>query len=124
MAVGAITVFIGVSLLSSRLVPPIASAIGWPIERLRGVTGRLARENAERNPSRTAVTAAALMIGLALVTFVTVLAAGLRARSTTRSTSSFAGDLVLQNKDGFSPIPTGAGARGREASRESRRSRR
>ena len=38
------------------------SAIGWPLERLRGVAGRLARENAERNPSRTAVTAAALMV--------------------------------------------------------------
>ncbi len=77
MALGAIAIFIGVALLSNRLVPPIASAIGWPLERLRGVTGRLARENAVRNPSRTAVTAAALMIGLALVTFVTVLAGGL-----------------------------------------------
>src|SRR5205823_12903429 len=45
MALGAIAVFIGVALLSSRLVRPIASALGWPLERLRGVTGRLAREN-------------------------------------------------------------------------------
>ena len=109
MAIGAILVFIGVALLSSRLVPPIASAIGWPIERFRGVAGRLARENAERNPGRTAVTAAALMIGLALVTFVTVLGAGLRASINDAIDKSFAGDLVLSNKDGGSPIPTAAG---------------
>jgi putative ABC transport system permease protein len=109
MAIGAIAIFIGVALLSNRLVPPIASAIGWPLERTRGVAGRLARENAVRNPGRTAVTAAALMIGLALVTFVTVLAAGLRASINDTVDKSFAGDLVLTNKDGFSPIPAGAG---------------
>jgi putative ABC transport system permease protein len=109
MALGAIVVFIGVALLSSRFVPPIASAIGWPLEKLRGLTGRLARENAERNPSRTAVTAAALMIGLALVTFVTVLAAGLRASINDTVDKNFAGDLVLSNEDGFSPIPAAAG---------------
>jgi putative ABC transport system permease protein len=108
MALGAIMVFIGVALLSNRLVPPIASAVGWPLEKLRGLTGRLARENAERNPSRTAVTAAALMIGLALVTFVTVLAAGLRASINDTVDENFAGDLVLTNKDGFSPIPSEA----------------
>jgi putative ABC transport system permease protein len=108
MALGAILVFIGVALLSNRLVPPIASAVGWPLEKLRGLTGRLARENAERNPSRTAVTAAALMIGLALVTFVTVLAAGLRASINDTVDENFAGDLVLTNKDGFSPIPAEA----------------
>jgi putative ABC transport system permease protein len=108
MAIGAISVFIGVALLSNRLVPPIASAIGWPLEKFRGLTGRLARENAERNPSRTAVTAAALMIGLALVTFVTVLAAGLRASINDTVDKNFAGDLVLTNKAGFGPIPTEA----------------
>jgi putative ABC transport system permease protein len=109
MAIGAITIFIGVALLSNRLVPPIASALGWPLEKLRGVAGRLARENAERNPGRTAVTAAALMIGLALVTFVTVLAAGLRASINDTVDENFAGDLVLTNEDGFSPIPSAAG---------------
>jgi putative ABC transport system permease protein len=109
MAIGAILIFIGVALLSNRLVPPVASAIGWPLEKLRGIAGRLARENAERNPSRTAVTAAALMIGLALVTFVTVLAAGLRASINDNVDKNFAGDLVLTNQDGFSPIPSDAG---------------
>jgi putative ABC transport system permease protein len=109
MAIGAIAIFVGIALLSNRLVPPIASALGWPLEKLRGLTGRLARENAERNPSRTAVTAAALMIGLALVTFVTVLAAGLRASINDTVDKNFAGDLVLTNKAGFGPIPTEAG---------------
>ena len=76
VGVGAATVFIGVALLSPRLVGPLASVVGRPLERLRGVSGRLARENSVRNPGRTATTAAALMIGLALVSFVTVFAAG------------------------------------------------
>ena len=48
-------VFLGVALLSPRLVTPLASVVGAPLERLRGVPGRLARENAVRNPGRTAV---------------------------------------------------------------------
>ncbi len=78
MGAGAVAIVLGVSLFSPRLVPPLATVAGWPLERIRRLTGRLARENSQRNPSRTAVTAAALMIGLALVTFVTVFAAGLK----------------------------------------------
>src|SRR5262249_30592230 len=75
---GAVAIVLAVSLFSPRLGPPLATVAGWPLEKLRKLTGRLARENAQRNPSRTAVTAAALMVGLALVTFVTVFAAGLK----------------------------------------------
>ena len=89
-------------------MPPLATVAGWPLERLRRLTGRLARENAQRNPSRTAVTAAALMIGLALVTFVTVFAAGLKSSVAQVVDENFAGGLVIQNSDGFSPIPNGA----------------
>jgi len=78
------------------------------MERLRRLTGRLARENAQRNPGRTAVTAAALMIGVALVTFVTVFAAGLKSTVAQVVDENFAGGLVIQNSDGFSPIPNGA----------------
>jgi putative ABC transport system permease protein len=70
--------------------------------------GRLARENAQRNPSRTAVTAAALMIGLALVAFVLVFSAGLKSSVAQVVDENFAGGLVIQNSDGFSPIPSGA----------------
>ena len=78
MGGGAALTFFGVALLSPRLVRPLAAAIGAPIERLTGITGRLARENAMRQPGRTAVTAAALMIGVALVTFASIFAAGAR----------------------------------------------
>ncbi len=108
MGIGAVAVVFAVSIFSPRLVPPLATAAGWPLERLRRLTGRLARENAQRNPSRTAVTAAALMIGLALVTFVTVFAAGLKSTVAQVVDENFAGGLVIQNSDGFSPIPNGA----------------
>ena len=104
LGLGAILLFIAIALLSPRLVPPIAGAVGYPLERLRGVAGRLARENALRNPSRTAVTAAALMIGLALVTFVSVLAAGAKASIDDTVSKDMKAQFVVQNKDGFNPI--------------------
>ena len=110
MGGGAVAVVFAVSLFSPRLVPPLASVAGWPLERLRRLTGRLARENAERNPSRTAVTAAALMIGVTLVAFVTVFAAGLKSTVAQVVDENFAGGLVIQNTDGFSPIPNATAA--------------
>ncbi|HEY7456040.1 MAG TPA: FtsX-like permease family protein, partial [Solirubrobacterales bacterium] len=113
MGVGAVAIVFAVSLFSPRLVPPLATVSGWPLERLRRLTGRLARENSQRNPSRTAVTAAALMIGLALVTFVTVFAAGLKSSVADVIDENFEGGIVIQNSDGFSPIPAGAAAAAR-----------
>jgi putative ABC transport system permease protein len=105
---GAVATLFGVAMFSPRLVRPLASLVGWPLERLRGITGRLARENAVRKPGRTAVTAGALMIGLAVVVFVTVFAAGLSASVSNAIDRNFQGDLVLQNTDGFSPFSPGA----------------
>ncbi|HEX3608857.1 MAG TPA: FtsX-like permease family protein [Solirubrobacterales bacterium] len=105
---GAVAMVFAVSLFSPRLVPPLATIAGWPLERARRLLGRLSRENAQRNPSRTAVTAAALMIGLTVVTFVTVFAAGLKSSVAQVVDENFAGGLVIQNSDGFSPIPGGA----------------
>jgi putative ABC transport system permease protein len=104
---GALLVVIGASFYTPKLVPPISNAAGWPLEKLRGLTGRLARENAQRNTGRTAITAAALMIGVALVAFVTVFAAGLKSTVAQVVDENFAGGLVIQNTDGFSPIPAG-----------------
>jgi putative ABC transport system permease protein len=115
MGAGAVAIVLGVSLFSPRLVPPLAAIAGWPLERLRRLTGRLARENSQRNPSRTAITAAALMIGLALVTFVTVFAAGLKGSVAQAIDENFEGGLVIQNTDGFSPIPAGAAELARRA---------
>ena len=108
MGGGAVVIVLAVSFFSPRLVRPLAALAGWPLERVRRLMGRLARENAQRNPSRTAVTAAALMIGLALVTLVTVFAAGLKSSVAKVIDENFAGGLVIENTDGFSPIPSGA----------------
>jgi putative ABC transport system permease protein len=105
---GAVAVLFGVSMFSPRLVRPLASVAGWPLERVRGITGRLARENAVRKPGRTAVTAAALMIGLAVVVFVTVFAAGISNSIGNAIDRNFQGDVVLTHTDGFSPISPGA----------------
>lgn len=79
-----------------RVVPALARAIGVLVS-WRGVTGRLARENAIRQPGRTMVTAAALTVGLALVTFVAVLADGTKASIDHAVSRSFAGDLIVEN---------------------------
>jgi putative ABC transport system permease protein len=108
MGAGMVLLFIGIAVLSDRLLRPLASFVGWPLERLRGVTGQLARENTLRNPGRTATTAAALMIGVALVSFVGVFAASLKTSFGDALDRAFAGDLAILNTDGFSPIPAGA----------------
>jgi putative ABC transport system permease protein len=78
LAIGCLVLFIGVAAIASRLVKPLAWILAWPAARVAGAAGRLARDNSVRNPARTAVTASALMIGLALVTFVAVLGKGLQ----------------------------------------------
>jgi putative ABC transport system permease protein len=104
---GAVAVVIAISIFSPQLVRPMASVIGAPLERF-GLTGKLARENSQRNPSRTAVTSAALMIGLALVSFVTIFASGLNNSVTSVIDSSFKGEIILQGPGGFTPIPPAA----------------
>jgi putative ABC transport system permease protein len=116
MGAGAVLFILAVSLFSPVLVRPLAAIAGAPLQRLRRLTGRLARENAQRNPGRTAITAAALMIGLALVAFVTIFAAGLRDSIAEAVDDTFQGDLVIQNSDGFSPIPPGAAKAAEETS--------
>jgi len=74
---GVILLFFGVSMNASRVVRPLAAVLGAPARSIGGAPGILARDNATRNPSRTASTASALMIGLALVTFVAIFSAGI-----------------------------------------------
>ena len=83
----------------------LARAIGAPLRAIKGITGTLARENAARNPKRTATTAAALMIGVALVGFITIFAASARRRSRTRSTSSCKIDYIVTSGTGFGDRP-------------------
>jgi putative ABC transport system permease protein len=104
LGIGAAAVFVGVAMLAKTLVPPLARVIGWPGSRYAGSAGVLARANSMRNPQRTASTASALMIGLALVTLVSVLAAGLKARFEGAVNQLFSADYALTSTDNFSPI--------------------
>jgi putative ABC transport system permease protein len=104
MGLGAVVLFLGVAMLAPTLVPPLVSVLGQPASRFGGVAGKLARGNAARNPARTASTASTLMIGLALVTMVGVLAAGLRARFESALNQVFAANYAITATDNFSPI--------------------
>ena len=108
MGVGALLVFIGVALFAAKLVPGLAAILGWPTARFGGASGQLARGNARRNPQRTASTAAALMIGLALVTLVAVLGQGIRSSFTGAVDKIFVSDYAITAQNNFSPLPVDA----------------
>jgi putative ABC transport system permease protein len=99
IAIGTLLLFLGVALVAPRFVRPLAALLGWPGARLGGVAGELARDNATRNPGRTATTAAALMIGLALVTFVSILGQGLRTSFSDSVAELFVADYSLNAGD-------------------------
>jgi putative ABC transport system permease protein len=107
VATGAVVVFIGVGVLSPLIARPLAWLLGWPFARWAGQPGELARDNAMRSPRRTASTAAALMIGLALVSFVTIFAASAKVSVTKVLDQTVAADYILTPPSnsgfGFSP---------------------
>jgi putative ABC transport system permease protein len=109
MALGVLLLFVGVAMISPKLVRPLAAVVGYPGERLAGISGYLARRNTLRNPGRTASTAAALMIGLALVTFVAVLSNGMKASNRGAIEDQIKADFVVTSQDGFTPFVAGAG---------------
>ncbi len=108
MILGMVLVFIGVAMLSAPLIPGLTGILGWPGARLGGAAGALARDNARRNPQRTASTAAALMIGLALVTLVATLAGSVVQTFTGAVNEIFVGDYAITAQNNFSPIPIDA----------------
>ena len=95
VGLGALLVFFGVAVLGRTVALPLSRLIGSPLPRGRGIAGALARENAMRNPKRTAATASALMIGVGLVTFITVLAASTRTSIDAAIEKSFTGDFAI-----------------------------
>jgi putative ABC transport system permease protein len=105
IGLGTLLLFVGLALLAPRFVRPLVTVLGWPATRIAGATGRLARANATRNPARTASTAAALMIGLALVTFVAILGQGLRSTFVDSVDELFVADYALTAEEGFAPLP-------------------
>ncbi len=103
-------------MMSSHLVKPLARVVGLPARRLGGSAGRLATQNSVRNPGRTASTAAALMIGLALVTFVATLGAGLQAVALRGQIDEQAkADYVVTARSNAGLVPEGRRPRARSA---------
>ncbi len=105
IALGAVLVFVAVAIASRYFVGPLAAGLGWPLQKIAPVSGRLARDNSRRNPGRTALTAAALMIGLAVVVFVAVLAQGLKSSFIDSYDRTVRADYVISSKN-FMTIPS------------------
>ncbi|HTQ94476.1 MAG TPA: ABC transporter permease, partial [Streptosporangiaceae bacterium] len=95
VGIGAAALFIGVATLSPALARPLSSVIGRPLPRLLGVAGKLGRENSMRSPRRTAQTAAALMVGLALVSAMAVFGASLSKSATSSADQAISADLIV-----------------------------
>jgi putative ABC transport system permease protein len=109
MGLGAVLVFVGVALFSAQLIRPIAAVLGIPGDRLAGAPGVLARENATRNPQRTGANAGALMIGITLVTLVTMLATSIRASFFGAVDKIFAANYAITAENNFDLIPASIG---------------
>jgi putative ABC transport system permease protein len=112
---GAVGTLAGFIVLGPVAVRPAAAVLGAPIAALRGVGGRLARDNALRNPRRTAATASALMVGVAVATLFTVIGASLKASAARGVDRTLTADLVVYQPGyggsaglaGFSPALAG-----------------
>jgi putative ABC transport system permease protein len=102
MGLGVIGLFVAIAFLAPHLVKPLARLVGWPARRAGGLAGELAQANAVRNPGRTASTAAALMIGLTLVTVVAVLGDGLNHSTKAAITDQLRADYVVDGNNGLS----------------------
>ena len=104
--VGALMIFLGVASVSSTVARPVTKAIGWPVAKVLGTPGVLARENAGRAPRRTSATAAALMIGVALVSAAAVFASSLRATFTDVLEDAVQADYIVTDESfqGLPPI--------------------
>jgi putative ABC transport system permease protein len=95
VGVGAVLVFVGVTMLSPAIARPLSSVIGRPLARLLGEPGRLGRENSMRSPRRTAQTASALMVGLALVSAMAVFGASVSRSTTSAVADAISADLLV-----------------------------
>lgn len=99
---GAFFVFIALAVVGPVIATPFASVLGWPLQKASRITGRLARENAMRNPRRTSTTASALMIGIGLVGFIAVTAESVKASTVDAINQSVTGQYVVTTES-FGP---------------------
>ena len=95
---GALLVFLGIAGLGPVFARSLAGGLGAPLPRLFGITGTLARENSRRSPRRTSSTAAALMVGLALVTLVAMFSSSLKASLDSALSSTAKADLIVMGQ--------------------------
>ena len=107
LGLGIVLVFIGTIVMGPVLARPVAMTLGAPAARLRGVTGTMARQNAARNPKRTSRTAAPVLIGVALVTAVSALAASIQGQINDIFAAQLKSDYIVrttaQGFGGLSP---------------------
>jgi putative ABC transport system permease protein len=101
VGLGALLGLVGLLVLGPVIARPLARGLGAWLPRVRGVPGTLARQNAVRSPRRTASTSAALMIGVALVAFITVLAASTQRSFASLVDEGFRADFIVQSSSGF-----------------------
>ncbi len=106
LGLGVLGVFTGILVLGPAIARPVALTLGIPVAKLRGVSGAMARQNAARNPKRTSRTAAPVLLGVALVTAFTALAASIRSEIRDTFGDAFSGDIALTvDARGFGGIP-------------------
>ncbi len=105
IGLGALAVFVGVVVLGPVIGSRFVRIVGAPVAAFRGMTGVLARDNASRNPKRTAATASALMIGVALVVLISVFASSARSSIDANIDNALKSDWVVSplQQDGLSP---------------------
>ncbi len=122
VGLGAVLIFIGVARLAPAVARPMSSVIGRPMAGMLGMSGRLGRENSMRSPRRTAQTASALMVGLALVSAIAVFGASLSGSAVSSINDALNADLIVtpvSNVSGAVPnavVPVAAAAPGVTAS--------
>lgn len=100
VGIGALLLLVGAIVIGPVLAEPTVRILGSGLPRLRGITGVLATENAARSPKRTSATASALLIGVALIAFVTIFGASARESVAAEVSRGFAGDIVVQSEAG------------------------
>jgi putative ABC transport system permease protein len=109
LAGGATLLFVGLTFVSQWLIAPLARVIGQPFVRTAGATGELARDNTSRNPARTAITAGALTVGVAVVAFIAVLGAELRTTINSSIKQQLTADYVIGTSNGMPDLPVAVG---------------
>ena len=113
LGVGAIMVFLGIANLSPLVAGPVARLLGAPIAKVFKMPGRLAQENSARTPYRTASTASALVVGLALVTMVLVVGTSVKKTFAATIDQAVSADFIITDPNfaGVTPaLADGLGA--------------